>query len=94
MGGDTMQINLPPELERFVLAKLESGFYDSPGEVIGDALRALEVRDRLKSERLDSFLAEFDRRITALNSGERVDCDDLFAELEKLEHSASLASNR
>ena len=80
-----------PELEHVITDRLEAGFYQSPVEVVRDALRALELRDRLKSEQLEIFLAEFDRRIAALNAGENVDCEDLFSGLERLEHPARLS---
>jgi antitoxin ParD1/3/4 len=44
-----MNISVPPELERLVTEKVASGRYSSASEVVGEALRLLEERDRLRS---------------------------------------------
>lgn len=42
----TRNVNLTDELDRFVLAKVESGRYENASEVVRAALRALEVEDQ------------------------------------------------
>jgi len=44
--ADPMVVHLTPELEEFVRAKLETGRYGSEDEVVADALRLLDERDR------------------------------------------------
>jgi antitoxin ParD1/3/4 len=40
-----MDLSLPPELEKFVAAKVASGHYSSAIEVVREALRLLEEHD-------------------------------------------------
>jgi antitoxin ParD1/3/4 len=42
----TRNVNLTPELERFVLAKVDSGRYENASEVVRAALRTLEREER------------------------------------------------
>ena len=42
----TRNVNLTDELDRFVLAKVESGRYENASEVVRAALRTLEVEDQ------------------------------------------------
>ena len=42
-----MTISLPPELELMVRAKVDSGQYPSPSEVVRVALQLMEERDQL-----------------------------------------------
>lgn len=48
-----MNIDLTPELEEFVRQELISGRYGSASEVVCEALRLMEERDRLSSAKLD-----------------------------------------
>ena len=45
-----MNISLSPELERFVHRKVATGLYASASEVVREALRLLQERDRLKPQ--------------------------------------------
>jgi antitoxin ParD1/3/4 len=60
-----MNVSLTPELERLVAERVESGRYASASEVIREALRFLEERDRLTTLRRD-----IDAGIDALDRGE------------------------
>ena len=41
-----MNISLTPQLESMVREKVETGFYNNASEVVREALRLLEARDR------------------------------------------------
>ncbi len=41
-----MNVSLTPELDQFVVTKVASGRYTSGSEVVREALRLLEERDR------------------------------------------------
>ena len=56
-----MDIRLPTRLEEFVRAKVKSGDYADPSEVIGDALRLLERRDEVYREKLEALRAAIDK---------------------------------
>jgi antitoxin ParD1/3/4 len=55
-----MEVAIPKSLEALVRRKVEEGHYSTEGEVVGDALRLLQVRDEvalMKRERLRDALA-------------------------------------
>jgi antitoxin ParD1/3/4 len=56
-----MNITLPPQLEALVQQKVASGMYGDASEVVGEALRLLEERDRLT--RLRAALAVGDDQL-------------------------------
>jgi len=62
---DPVNISLTPELEAYVHNKVRSGRYLSASEVVRDALRALEERDRQRELKLaalrDSVAAGLDQ---------------------------------
>ncbi|MEX0717606.1 MAG: hypothetical protein WD066_13520 [Planctomycetaceae bacterium] len=70
-----MNIRLEPEHEEMVRALLEQGEYQNESELIGDAIRLLKSRTRLR-EALATALAESDR-------GELIEEDVMFAELRE-----------
>jgi antitoxin ParD1/3/4 len=53
----TRNVNLTDELDRFVLAKVESGRYENASEVVRAALRTLERAEQ-----------QFDAKLTALRT--------------------------
>lgn len=50
-----MNVSLTPELSKLVHAKVKSGLYLSASEVVRDALRLLDERDRLKRMQLQDL---------------------------------------
>ena len=50
-----LTVSLPPEVAAFVRERVESGRYHDANEVVGEALRLLDERDRL--ERLRAEIA-------------------------------------
>ena len=61
-----MNISLTPQLEELVKKKVESGRYGSASEVLREALRLLEERDRLYAIRLEALREEIQK---GLDSG-------------------------
>ena len=76
-----MNVSLTPELESFVNTKVQSGRYNSASEVIREALRLLEEQEQVRQAQLTAFRREIDRRMAALDRGERVDPATLRAEI-------------
>jgi antitoxin ParD1/3/4 len=68
-----MNVSLTPELNQFVTSKLESGLYTSASEVVREALRLLEERDRMRSAQIDSFNRELGTRLESLDQGKIVE---------------------
>lgn len=47
-----MNVSLTPQFEEIVRSKVSSGLYNNPGEVVEEALRLLEERDRVREKKL------------------------------------------
>ena len=73
-----MNVSLTPELERFIREKVDSGRYHSSSEVVREALRLLEERERLRELRLEELRREIQKGI---DSGEPVDGEAVFDRL-------------
>ena len=50
-----MNVNLTPQLEELVRAKVDSGMYTSASEVVREALRLMDEQDRLRQVKLDDL---------------------------------------
>ena len=50
-----MNVNLTPQLEELVRAKVASGMYTSASEVVREALRLMDEQDRLRAAKLDKL---------------------------------------
>lgn len=53
-----MNVFLTPQLEEMVRAKVSSGLYTSASEVVREALRLMEERDRLQQVKLEDLHRE------------------------------------
>jgi antitoxin ParD1/3/4 len=58
-----MNVSLTPQLEELVQKKVASGLYGSASEVMREALRLLEERDRVHALRLEELRAEIRKGI-------------------------------
>lgn len=61
-----MNVNLTPQLEELVRAKVDSGLYTSASEVVREALRLMDEQDRLRLVKLEELRREVRR---GLDSG-------------------------
>ena len=59
-----MDISLSPSLEHFVQEKIENGGYQSANEVISDALRLLQERERPREELIEQLRRTIDLQIS------------------------------
>jgi antitoxin ParD1/3/4 len=78
-----MNVSLTLELEQFIKDKVNSGKYNSVSEVIGEALRLLDERDRFRDQRLAELKAKIKEGIEELERGEGIDGEEVFAEIEE-----------
>jgi len=62
-----MNVNLTPQLEELVRAKVDSGMYSSASEVVREALRLMDEQDRLRQVKFDELRREVRK---GLDSGE------------------------
>ena len=56
-----MNVNLTPQLEELVRAKVESGLYGSASEVVREALRLMDEQDRIRAAKLEQLRTEVRR---------------------------------
>jgi antitoxin ParD1/3/4 len=73
-----MNVSLTKELEQLVSDKVKSGQYLSASEVVCEALRLLDERDRVRDARLQDLRKDIHR---GLDSGDPVDGEVVFERL-------------
>lgn len=78
-----MSVPLTPELEQLIRQKVETGLYRSASEVVREALRLLEERDRLQAPRLEELRREIRVGIDQADRGELLDGPKVFDELRR-----------
>ena len=76
-----MSISLKPEQEQFIQEKLQTGKYQTVDEVITEAFRLLEERDRHYQEWLDETRVKIDEGIASLERGEGIDGETFMNQL-------------
>ncbi len=74
-----MNISLPPDLERFVKEKVETGAYHSSSELIGEALILLRNQELTKEQKLASLQKEIEIGIQQAENGQytKYEADDM-----------------
>jgi antitoxin ParD1/3/4 len=77
---DVMNVSLTKELEQLVNAKVKSGRYLSASEVVREALRLLEDRDRLQELHREELRRDIQK---GLKSGPPIAADEVFHELRE-----------
>lgn len=55
-----MNISLTPQLEEMIRQKVDSGLYKSASEVVREALRLMDERDRMRVTKLDQLRQEIE----------------------------------
>ena len=78
-----MSIELPSELEQLVRNKVASGQYNSPSDVLKDALRLMEEQDRYMALHKDEIRERISRGYDSLRAGKGVDGEAVFERIEK-----------
>ena len=68
-----MNVSLTPKLEELIKQKVESGMYNSSSEVVREALRLLDERDKIMEMRLAEFNREIQIGLDQLDRGEYVE---------------------
>ncbi len=64
-----MNVSLTPELEQLIHKKVETGMYLSASEVVREALRLLEERDRVQALRFEEVRKEIQVGIDQADKG-------------------------
>jgi antitoxin ParD1/3/4 len=84
-----MNVSLTPELENLVRDKVKSGRYGSASEVVGEALRLMNQRDRFQELHKEEIREKIAAGAASLRAGQGADgedvCDRIDAELDASE---------
>ncbi|WP_028310835.1 type II toxin-antitoxin system ParD family antitoxin [Derxia gummosa] len=72
----SLNIDLTPQLEELVRAKVASGMYTSESEVVREALRLMEREDALRTARLAQLRADIRDGIDSGSAG-TLDLEDI-----------------
>lgn len=75
-------MKIAPDLERRIADNVESGLYHSANEVIAEALRLLEQRDRRYAERLATLRADVAKGLREADSGALLDGEEVMDRLD------------
>ena len=81
-----MNVSLTPQLESFIITKVESGLYGSRSEVVREGLRLLVERDRMVETRLDELRGEITEGLQQARRGELIPGDEVFARIQQKSH--------
>jgi len=84
-----MSLSLPPHLEALVRRKVESGQYDSFGQVIEEALLLLQERDQVETLRRERLREEVARGLYQADNRQLVDREEVFRALHRKPATAS-----
>lgn len=68
-----MNITLTPELESLVNRKVQSGRYNSAGEVIRDALQLMDEKDRTNEKQLEELRMEIIKAEDQIKNGQFIE---------------------
>ena len=76
-----MHVSLTPRLEALIREKVESGLYGNASEVVREALRLMELRDRAHQSKLDDLRAAIQEGIDS-GPARELDMNSFIAELK------------
>jgi antitoxin ParD1/3/4 len=85
-----MNVSLTPQLERLVKKKVKSGAYHSASEVVREALRLFDERERLREFRLAELREQIEFGVEQIERGEvtSVPIDEIPQYMESLRKRA------
>jgi antitoxin ParD1/3/4 len=89
-----MNVRLTPELQTLVQTKVRAGLYPSANDLVCEAVRLLERRDRAGRRRVREIRAQIDEGWFSLRNGEGVDGTEFFQSLERREKAIAQKHKR
>lgn len=78
-----VDVSLIPALERFIQSLVESGRYSSASEVVREALRLLQEKEKVREWRLAELREAIGKGVADIEAGRAVDGEQAFEELLK-----------
>ncbi len=89
-----MNVHLTPELETLVHNKVKTGRYNSASEVVREALRLFEERERIRELQIRGLQKKINQGWASLERGEGVDGEEFFRGLERKEQELGRTRKR
>jgi len=89
-----MNVRLTPELQTLVQTKVKAGLYPSANDLVCEAVRLLDRRDRTGRRRLREIREQIDDGWFSLRNGDGVDGEEFFQSLERSEKAMALKRKR
>lgn len=80
----TVNVSLTPELDEFLQGQVQSGRYQTASEVVREALRLLELRERRREQAFRQLKSKLARGVAEAERGELLDGDEIFDELRDM----------
>jgi antitoxin ParD1/3/4 len=80
----TVNISSTPELNAFLQSRVNSGQYQTTSEVVREALRLLQHREKERAAGLKQLRAKLQKGATQAERGELLDAAEVFEELRQL----------
>jgi antitoxin ParD1/3/4 len=88
MAGTQITVTLPAELEAFVLERVASGRFATPGEAVREGLRLLEEREQEREAVLAELRQEIEIGVEQAKAGKLSDGSAFFEQLRQKIRSA------
>ncbi len=89
-----MNVRLTPELQTLVQTKVKAGLYPFANDLVCEAVRLLDRRDRAGRRRLREIREQIDEGWFSLRKGESVDGEEFFESLERREKALAQKRKR
>jgi antitoxin ParD1/3/4 len=89
-----MNVHLTPELETLVHNKVKTGRYNSASEVVREALRLFEERERIRELQIRGLQKRINQGWASLERGEGVEGEEFFRGLEREEQELGRTRKR
>ena len=80
-----MNVRLTPDLRTLVQTKVKAGLYPSANDLVCEAVRLLDRRDRAGRRRVREIRGQIDEGWFSLRQGEGIDGEEFFQALERRE---------
>ena len=71
----SFNISLPPDQEAQVRRWVEAGAYESPSELLSEALRLFEAYEEIHEAKLSALRADIDKGVEQLDRGKGLEYD-------------------
>ncbi len=84
-----MTVSLTADLEEYVKTKIQSGQFNSSGEIVRAGLQLLQEQDALRQIKLEQLRKDIAVGIEAADRGELISSEDVFRELYQRNREAA-----